>query len=574
MDYRDDYSSSTSTEDDKGADIILSSMTVLDSKDDMKESLVANIDTLQEQQDTHNNDTSTPTEFKHNIKSTNKIQSILNFLKNEKKKIIVTFLIINLGFPLYLSYNNPTSMVKVFNNYFNLSPTQFGNLYTVYALPNLFMVFLGGIVIDMYGSNRCSIIFSGIMTLSAIFAALSTTPPTYSVLLLSRILLGIGGESLLVCVNCFITEWYPAKEISLIIGLESAWVQFGSLFAFGVLPSMYAMLGSLPMTEWVVALIAIISFILNLLFIIFSKKLVFAGSPKLDQHKLLKDQETGDMTGAGSPTLGGDNLLEVDLDEEDYIDGADHQDQIHQQQQQQQQMKIVIVFQQLKQAFKLVRLISSRMWLVIVIAFFGYSSFFGFDIICTDMVIEKYGYSDTTAALMMAAETLCTGACSPVFGWINKKLRRKILSMGIGAFVMGFGIVLVIITPASVVPMPFIIISGLGYGLFSNAVYSSVPTLVDANVTGTSFGLISTSYNAGIVLFPLFLSAFKQATGNYNLSMWTLVLSAFITIALLVFLKKLDEKEKDTDKKMDAIPIMDLFKFINKSSSSSSTPTM
>jgi len=503
------------------------------------------------------------------IKQSNRVKRIVNFLMNERKKIIVTFLIINLGFPLYLSYNNPTSMVKVFNDYFNLTDTQFGNLYTVYALPNLFMVFLGGIVIDLFGSNKCSVIFSGIMTLSAILAALSTTPPTYSILLLSRILLGIGGESLLVCVNCFITEWYPKKDISLIIGLESAWVQFGSLFAFGVLPSMYSMLGSLPMTEWVIALIAIIAFILNGLFIIFQKRLIFPGSPKLDKHKPLQTS-TNDEEDKETLNTKGDALLEVDLNEEeeqeeDFIDGANEYQhdlniQIKQQQQPKQQSKIIIIFQQLKQAFKLVRLISNRMWLVVIIAFFGYSSFFGFDIICTGMVIEKYQYSNTKAALMMAAETLCTGACSPLFGLIVRKLKRKILAMGIGAFFMGFGIVLVIITPASVMPIYFIIISGLGYGLFSNAVYSSVPILVDSSVTGTAFGLISTSYNAGIVLFPLFLSAFKQATGNYNLSMWTLVLSALITLCLLFILKRLDEKEKDIDKKMDTIPIMDIFK--------------
>ncbi|KYQ89597.1 hypothetical protein DLAC_09554 [Tieghemostelium lacteum] len=471
-----------------------------------------------------------------------------------KKKIIVGFMIINLAFTLYLSYNNPTSMVKIFDKHYDIDSRKFGYLYSVYAIPNLFMVFLGGILVDTYGPETCSLIFNFTMTLSTVLAALSTTPPRYGLLLFSRVLLGIGGESLLVCVSCFMAKWFSSKEMPFIVAIESTWVQFGSLLAFGFLPTLYENT-NLPFTVWFVAIIGIFGFFLNIIFILFGKTKLYypkdnekpeiINECKEEVSSSQQQDDPNELVSSEKPILASNTDIEMDSLEFEDITNTIKDEPI----QDDNENKMIKTLKEFKKAILLVRLIPPRMWILVCIAFFGYSSFYGLDIIATDMIIEKYNYNERSAALVMACETLLNGVCCPLFPYVTKALKKRTISLCVGICTMGIGIFILIVTPT--VPLPWVVLSGLGYGLMNNTLISAVPLLVDEKVIGTAYGLIGTSYNVGIVIYPLFLSYFREKTGTYNFSMVLLVFSAAISLIFLFILKKLDLKEPTNEKKLD-----------------------
>eukprot|EP01132_Coremiostelium_polycephalum_P002303 gene2303-2842_t len=434
-------------------------------------------------------------------------------------------------FPLFLAYNGPSSLVKIFDKTYKINSQQYGNLYSAYAIPNVVMVFLGGILVDIFGPNKCSIAFSSIMTLSTILAALSATPPRYGLLLFSRVLLGIGGETVLVCVAYFMSTWFTPEEMPFFMGLEATWMQFASLMAFGLLPSLYSV-SNFEFTIWFIAIIAIMGLVLNLVFILLQKRLKqglqipsnnnddpskknqmdgielekLEESENIKDNLVLADREDNLLQNGnkvGSILSSSTNSSEEDFQNVDLINENINTKNKN-------QSTLIRIWTELKKALNLITFIPKRMWILTAISFFGYSAFFGLDIICTDFVIEKYNYSDQKAALMMAAETFFTGVTSPIFGYINNRYRKKIISMGVGSFLIAFGLLLIAVT--YMIPLPWIILSGLGYAMLNNALMSSVPLLVEEKVIGTAYGLVGTSYNVGLVIFPAILGAFREWT--------------------------------------------------------------
>ncbi|GAM18353.1 hypothetical protein SAMD00019534_015280, partial [Acytostelium subglobosum LB1] len=468
--------------------------------------------------------------------------------KSDKwKKLTVLFLIINIGFPLYLAYNTPTSMVKLLDTLYDMDAEQFSRLYSVYALPNLIMVFLGGILVDLFGANKCSIIFQSILFSSAILAALSSLNTSYSMLLFSRVLLGIGGETLLVCVSTFIAQWFSSNEMPFVMGIESTWVQFASLLAFGALPSLREAT-SIPFTLWFVAFVALTALVLNIVFVVFQSKLRYNNDEQNNYNNLeSKVEELGiddDTLPETDPDAFNIQQMEViqlkddDVDENAPIDVSS-------------MSSLQRVKHELWKAVSLIKDIPQKMWIHAVICFFGYSAFYGLDIIATDMIIEKYGYTDARAAMVMASETLCTGLMGPLFGYAIKRTEMRATIVGIGIIIMGVGIIILTLTTSTPFPWYVVIMSGFGYGMMNNGLMSSVPLIVEERIIGTSYGLVGTSYNVGIVLFPLILGVCRKTFGNYNFAMWILVLSSILALVFLLWLKMLDLKQTDNSKRLD-----------------------
>ncbi|EFA77950.1 hypothetical protein PPL_08595 [Heterostelium album PN500] len=451
--------------------------------------------------------------------------------ENIKKKILVIILICNLAFPLYLAYNSPNSLVKVFDKHYNMDSSQFSKLYTVYALPNLFMVILGGILVDLFGPNKCSLVFQTILFLSTVLTAISVSNASYGLLLFSKVLLGIGGETILVCISAFIAKWFSANDVPFVLGLESSWVQIASLMSFAVLPSLYNA-SNLQFTMWFITIVSIIALVSNFVFVIFQKRLKFRDEVYVSVGDDIENEKVNQTNNINN---------ERDNEKDD--------EELAKQKELESMTKTERLVYELKHAIILMKLIPKKMWILAGISFFGYNTFYGLDIFVTDMIAEKYNYDNKKASMVMAYETMVNGVMSPIFGYLVKRFEMRATACGIGIFFMGLGVALLNLT--NNVPYPWVIISGLGYGLMNNSIMSSIPIIVEEKIIGSSYGLVGTAYNVGIFVFPYLLGSIRTKLGNYDVSMWVLVLSAVVALLLLGWLKLIDMKETDNSKRLD-----------------------
>ena len=106
----------------------------------------------------------------------------------------------------YFGYHAPSTYADEYERDYKLNTEQFGSLFTIYSLPNIILVPFSGVFIDKYGIIATSLACNFLMIFGFIVSAISPYPSanispltSYSCLLLGRLFLGLGGESIDTC---------------------------------------------------------------------------------------------------------------------------------------------------------------------------------------------------------------------------------------------------------------------------------------------------------------------------------------------------------------------------------------
>jgi multidrug resistance protein len=148
---------------------------------------------------------------------------------------------------------------------FGISIGVTGSLGAAYSLPAAFLALLFGPLSDRYG--RRSLMILGLITL--IFASLGATiAPTFIILLLFRILAGLGSAALIPSVFAAVGDYFPYAER----GRAFGWVVTGTTMAVVLgLPAGSLLSGYLSW-RWVFGLLTLIFLIVTLLIVLFLPK--------------------------------------------------------------------------------------------------------------------------------------------------------------------------------------------------------------------------------------------------------------------------------------------------------------
>src|SRR6202167_1919349 len=108
------------------------------------------------------------------------------------------------------------------------SESNIGLLQAIYSIPNVFMVVIGGYVVDRIGTRKAIFIFG---TLCFIGAGVTCLSGALSVMATGRLVFGLGAESLIVAVTTAVAKWFRGKELSFAFGINLMISRFGSLLA-------------------------------------------------------------------------------------------------------------------------------------------------------------------------------------------------------------------------------------------------------------------------------------------------------------------------------------------------------
>ena len=130
----------------------------------------------------------------------------------------------------YFVYDSISPIAPIIKEQMQIGSTEIGLFGSLYSLPNIFMVLLGGIFIDRIGSRKAGFIFA---LLCVIGTAITAWGSTIAIMLTGRVLFGIGAESLILAQNKIIAKWFKGKELALAFGCNIAICRLGSLVAFG-----------------------------------------------------------------------------------------------------------------------------------------------------------------------------------------------------------------------------------------------------------------------------------------------------------------------------------------------------
>jgi MFS family permease len=128
----------------------------------------------------------------------------------------------------YYVYDCISPLADVLQKQLGFSDSDIGLLNAIYSIPNVFMVLLGGLLIDRIGTRKGTMLFGLLCFLGA---AVTAASPELWAMATGRLIFGIGAESLIVAVTTAIAKWFKGKELSFAFGVNLTIARLGSFAA-------------------------------------------------------------------------------------------------------------------------------------------------------------------------------------------------------------------------------------------------------------------------------------------------------------------------------------------------------
>jgi MFS family permease len=162
---------------------------------------------------------------------------------------------------------------------FNITSSQFGTMIGLTTIANMFgMIIIGGIILDKWGIRLAAIIFGSVATLGGIISALgaadvfSSDPSTrLTIMIIGRIVFGVGLETTCVLVTRTIVKWFMGYELALAMAINMGIGRLGSALGTAISPDIANK--NVPTAITFAATLIAIGAILYIIYLIFDVKI-------------------------------------------------------------------------------------------------------------------------------------------------------------------------------------------------------------------------------------------------------------------------------------------------------------
>jgi len=128
----------------------------------------------------------------------------------------------------YYIYDSVSPLADLLAQQLGFTDSNIGLLNAIYSIPNVFMVLIGGLIIDRLGTKRSTLIFAILCLLGA---GITASTGKLEVMAAGRLVFGLGAESLIVAVTTAIAKWFKGKELSFAFGINLTLARLGSFAA-------------------------------------------------------------------------------------------------------------------------------------------------------------------------------------------------------------------------------------------------------------------------------------------------------------------------------------------------------
>ena len=134
-----------------------------------------------------------------------------------------------LTFGSYFAYDSVGAIAPTLIDALHIDREAIGQMYTLYSVAAVLSVFIGGLLIDRFGTRKASLLFSSLVTIGAAIVAVA---PNIWILNIGRFVFGWGSESLVVAQSSIFARWFKGKELAFSFGVGLTISRLGTLFSF------------------------------------------------------------------------------------------------------------------------------------------------------------------------------------------------------------------------------------------------------------------------------------------------------------------------------------------------------
>lgn len=367
----------------------------------------------------------------------------------------------------YYVYDAMSSIKSVMQAELGFSNVDYGLIVAFYSFPNTFllMAIFGGIIVDKWGIRKTGFLFVAFCAFGAGVTAYGATEtfmnggpghglislilPGYSpqlkMMVLGRLLFGLGAETSIVVVNKIMVKWFKGKELALAFAINVAIARLGTAFALILSPVLIDSMYGWTFALWMAAILMGIGLVFFIIYMLYDARI----SRNHEENR--------------------ESLL-------------DAEDEFH-----------------IRDIGALLRN-RSYMYIIFLCVTF-YSAVFPFQAYCPDLLHNKFGLSIDLSGTLTSTIIWGTIVFTPLFGWFVDRRGKRATLMLIGSFLL----VVVHLTLALTYVTPFIpmFVLGIAFSLVPAAMWPSVALVVDERRIGTAYGMMASLQNLGMYAFPI-----------------------------------------------------------------------
>ncbi len=191
----------------------------------------------------------------------------------------ILVLVSALMFATYWFQDFYSGLKPLMESQFNMTSSQFGTMIGLTTIANMFgMIIIGGIILDKWGIRLAAIIFGSVATLGGIISALgaadvfSSDPSTrLTIMIIGRIVFGVGLETTCVLVTRTIVKWFMGYELALAMAINMGIGRLGSALGTAISPDIANK--NVPTAITFAATLIAIGAILYIIYLIFDVKI-------------------------------------------------------------------------------------------------------------------------------------------------------------------------------------------------------------------------------------------------------------------------------------------------------------
>ncbi len=396
------------------------------------------------------------------------------------------FVLALMGFLLYgvyYAYNSVVPLADSIIKAFGVSRAQYGLLFSYYSIPNFVIVLIGGILVDKIGFKRAGLLFA---TLCAGGILLTAASPTFKLMLIGRLIYGLGAESLLIAETKVLAHWFKGKELSLAFGLNVTAVRLADVSTLNLGAHVPHWTGSWRFALWIPV------------------ALMIAGYGAFLVYLALDRKRAGALRGPGK---------EVDSG---------------------------------KFVFSEIFRFKPSFWLIAFLCMVFYSAVFSFVAFSSLFLQKKFGFSPAQAGFFGSFVYISCAVFTPLFGLVVDKIGKRATIMIVGSLMFVPTYLLLGLT--SFPPAIPMILLGLSFSLVASALWPSIPLLVKESHLGTAFGLTALIQNVGLTIFPWIGGKMTDLSGGDFRNTMLLFASLGIVAFILSLLLKLAARKGEAMK--------------------------
>jgi MFS family permease len=128
----------------------------------------------------------------------------------------------------YYAYDSIAPVADLLRTGRGFTQQQIGLLNAVFSLPNIVLALIGGILIDRFGPARVSLWTAALCCIGTVLTAVGTP---FGLMVLGRLLFGVGEETLLIALLAGLAQWFSAGGTALAMALFFSLARVGSYAA-------------------------------------------------------------------------------------------------------------------------------------------------------------------------------------------------------------------------------------------------------------------------------------------------------------------------------------------------------